>query len=95
MPSRQINDFSPKGNRKKLSKWPNLLFDQGVVTGVVEVRNIKVDVSEVPESPMPPTSVDDRDDILGLVFYITTPKYGITSLATSERLCDFETSLAL
>ena len=71
-----------------------VLFDQGVVAGVVE-RDIKVDVPEVPESPMPPTSVDDRDDILGLVFYITTPKYSITSLATSERLCDFETSLPL
>ena len=69
-----------------------VLFDQGVVAGVVE-RDIKADV---PESPMP-TSVDDRDDILGLIFYITTPKYSITSLATLvlRRLCDFETSLAL
>ena len=50
-----------------------VLFDQGVVAGVV-ARDIKVDVPEVPESPMP-TSVDDRDDILGLIFYITTPKY--------------------
>ena len=24
MPSRQINDFSQKGNRTKLSKWPDL-----------------------------------------------------------------------
>ena len=52
--------------------------------------DIKVDVPEVPESPMPPTSVDDRDDILGLIFYITTPKYSITSLATSAvRFRDF------
>ena len=36
LPSRQINDFSPKGNRKKLCKWQNLpevipvLEDDGV-----------------------------------------------------------------
>ena len=56
-----------------------------VVTGVVE-RDTKVDVPEVPGSPVPPTSVDDRDDILGLVFYITTPKYSITSLGKAVRL---------
>ena len=47
-----------------------VLFDQGVVAGVVE-RDIKADVPEVPESPMP-SSVDDRDDILGLIFYHNT-----------------------
>ena len=42
-----------------------VLFDHGVVAGVVD-RDIKVEVPEVPESPMP-ISVDDREDIFGLI----------------------------
>ena len=29
MPSRQINEFSQKGNRKKLSYWPDLDYHSG------------------------------------------------------------------
>ena len=29
MPSWQINDFLPKGNRKKLSQWPDLNLSSG------------------------------------------------------------------
>ena len=31
MPSRQINEFSLKGNRKKLSSWPDLPASRGAL----------------------------------------------------------------
>ena len=38
LPSRQINDFSKKGNRKKLSQWPDLLRGHALAEGAHEAH---------------------------------------------------------
>ena len=52
MPSRQINDFLPKGNRKKLSEWPDLKDgvdgEGGDAAGGVQAERGQVLVVEYP-----------------------------------------------
>ena len=60
MPSRQINDFSQKGNRKKLSLLPDLLHPLGDVDQRVDGPNVRGAGVAVQQEP------DSRQLVLGV-----------------------------